>query len=126
MFTGEGFSLISGFRKIWCSQKMDSVLIQVSRKFDVHQFFLYCDFGEWATNLSKDVSSWNYRTTVVVLLWGLVDVLLNENNLSFLLEKLILRNFDTQDKIFNKKKHILNFSGDAVEALVASSPPSVG
>ena len=41
MFTGEGFSLISGFRKLLCSQEMDSVLIQVSWKFDVHQRNLY-------------------------------------------------------------------------------------
>ena len=41
MFTGDSFSLISGFRKISCSQEMDSVLIQVSRKFDVHQRNLY-------------------------------------------------------------------------------------
>ena len=37
MFTEEGFSLISGFRKIGCSQKMDSALIQVPQKFDVHE-----------------------------------------------------------------------------------------
>ena len=48
MFTGEGFSLISGFRKISCSQEMDSVLIQVSRKFHVHQrnLYLQCSIHE--------------------------------------------------------------------------------
>ena len=33
VFTGEGFSLNSGFRNILCSQEMDSVLIKVSQKF---------------------------------------------------------------------------------------------
>ena len=74
--------------------------------------------------MSKDESSWNDRTAVVVLLWWLVDVHLNENNLSLLLEKLILGNFETQDKM--KKKTFLNFPSDAVEAIVASSRPSVG
>ena len=41
VFTGDGFSLKSGFRNIFCSQEMDSVLIQVSRKFCVHQRILY-------------------------------------------------------------------------------------
>ena len=41
MFTGEGFSLISGFKFLFCSQEMDSVLIQVSRKCYVHQRNLY-------------------------------------------------------------------------------------
>ena len=41
MFTGDGFSLNSGFRNILCSQEMDSVLFQVSQKFCVHQRILY-------------------------------------------------------------------------------------
>ena len=44
MFTEEGFSLISGFRKNWCLQEMDSVFIQVSQKSDVHQRNLYSKY----------------------------------------------------------------------------------
>ena len=41
VFTGEGLSLNLGFRKMLCSQEMDSVLFQVSQKFSVHKRILY-------------------------------------------------------------------------------------
>ena len=41
MFTDVGFHLKSGFKKILCSQMLVFTLILVSRKFCVHQFFLY-------------------------------------------------------------------------------------
>ena len=41
MFTDVGFHLKSGFKKILCSQMLVYTLILVSRKFCVHQFFLY-------------------------------------------------------------------------------------
>ena len=44
MFTGDDFSLNSGFRKKLCSQEINSVLIQVSTKFDVHERNLYYIF----------------------------------------------------------------------------------
>ena len=41
MFTDFGFHLKSGFKKLLCSQMLLFALILVSRKYCVHQFFLY-------------------------------------------------------------------------------------
>ena len=41
MFTYVGFHLKSGFKKLLCSQMLVFTLILVSRKYCVHQFFLY-------------------------------------------------------------------------------------
>ena len=41
MFTDVGFHLKSGFKKLLCSQMLVFTLILVSRKYCVHQFFLY-------------------------------------------------------------------------------------
>ena len=40
-YTGVGFSLKSGFKKIVLSQALVLVLNRVSRKYCLHQFFLY-------------------------------------------------------------------------------------
>ena len=45
VFTWVGFSIFSGFIYILCSQKMDSVINQVSQNFCVHQRFLYMQYG---------------------------------------------------------------------------------
>ena len=59
MFTEEGFGLISGFRKIWCLQEMDSVFIQVSQKFDVHQRNLYSKYtAHISSNESHFLEAW--------------------------------------------------------------------
>ena len=41
MFTAVGFHLKSGFKKLLCSQMLVFTLILVSRRYCVHQFFLY-------------------------------------------------------------------------------------
>ena len=53
VFTGEGFSLNSGFRSILCSQEIDSVLIQFSQKNCVHQRILYRDMNNFSSTISS-------------------------------------------------------------------------
>ena len=44
VFTDVGFHLKSGFKKLLCSQMLVFTLILASRKYCVHQFFLYLSY----------------------------------------------------------------------------------
>ena len=52
VFIGEGFSLNLDSKRFFCSQEMDSVLIQVSQKIVAHQRILYIEYTLNAMNLT--------------------------------------------------------------------------
>ena len=54
VFTDVGFYLKSGFKKVLCSQMLVFALILDSRKYFVHQFFLYQNIHVNPGKLAED------------------------------------------------------------------------